>query len=69
MRIKWENIFGVMLFVFCIYLFFKVKPYFDRLFEDMQNNYYYCYSPVVKIAVFGLICVTIVAVIKMIFDR
>ena len=67
MRIRWENMFGLMFFIFCIYLFFKVKPYLDRIFEDMANGYYYhSYDPAFKIIMFGLICVTIVSVVKII---
>ena len=69
MRIRWENVFGLMFFIFCIYLFFKIKPYLNRMFEDWANSYYYSYSPIVRVAMFGLVCVTIVAVVKLICNR
>ena len=69
MRINWENLFGALLFVFSIYLFIKLRPYLDRLFEDMGNGYYYLHSPVYRIAAIGLVCVTIVAVVKIISRR
>jgi hypothetical protein len=72
MRIRWANIFGLLLVSFCIYLFVKLKPYLDRLFDDLADNYYsgyYDYSPTMKIAVFSLICVTLVAVIKIIMRK
>ena len=70
MRIRWENVFGLMFFIFCIYLFFKVKPYLNRIFEDLADGYYYhSHDPMLKVIMFGLICVTIVAVAKIISNR
>ena len=69
MRINWENLFGMLLFVFCIYLFIKLRPYLGRLFEDLGNGYYYLHSPVSRIVAIGLVCVTIVAVAKIISRR
>jgi len=69
MRINFENLFGILLFVFCIYLFIRLRPYLDRLFEDLGNGYHYPYSPLSRIAVIGLVCLTIVAVAKIISRR
>ncbi len=70
MRIHWENIFGLLLLIFGIYLFVKIRPYLDRIFEDLANGYYYhSHDPMLRIIMFGLICVTIVAVAKIISKR
>jgi len=67
MRIRWENIFGLVFLAFCIYLFIKVKPYLNRMFEGLADGYYcYGYDPMLRVILFGLICVTIVAVAKII---
>ena len=70
MRIRWENVFGIMFLIFCIYLFIKSKPYMDRIFEDLAGGYYYhSHSPVLRLAIFGLMCVTLVAVVKILSKR
>ncbi|TKJ38326.1 MAG: hypothetical protein CEE38_06095 [Planctomycetes bacterium B3_Pla] len=69
MRIRWENIFGPLLLIFGIYLFVKIRPYLDRVFEDLADGYYYRYDPMLRIIIFGLVCVTIVAVAKIISKR
>ena len=70
MRIRWENIFGLLLLIFSIYLFVKIRPFLDQWFENMDNSPYpYSYSPTTRIAVIGLICVTVVAVVKIIANR
>ena len=67
MRIRWENVFGLMFLIFCIYLFFKAKPYLNRIFEDLtEGHYYHNHDPMLRIIMFGLICITIVAVAKVI---
>ena len=70
MRIRWENIFGPLLLIIGIYLFVKIRPYLDRVFEDLADGYYYHrYDPMQGIIIFGLVCVTIVAVAKIISNR
>jgi hypothetical protein len=70
MRIHWENIFGVILLVFSIYLFIKFLPFVDQWLDDYGHNYHFDnQSPTVTIMVLGLICVTVVAVTKIIVNR
>lgn len=70
MRIRWENVFGLMALVLCIYVFIKAKPYLDRVFEDLADGYYYhSHDPMLRVIIFGLVCVTIVAVVKIISER
>ena len=69
MLILWKNMFGLMFLIFCIYLFIKAKPFLNRILEDLADGYYYDHSPALKVAMFGLICVTIVAVVKILSKR
>jgi len=70
MRIRWDNLFGLMALVLCIYLFIKAKPYLDRVFEDLADGYYYhSRDPMLRVIIFGLVCVTIMAVVKIISNR
>jgi hypothetical protein len=70
MTIKWGNIFGLLLLIFSIYLFVKLAPCLDRIFENISDGYYgYSESPTIKIAILGLICITIVSVVKIICNR
>ena len=70
MPMRWTNVFGLMFLIFCIYLFIKAKPFLNSIFEDLADGYYYHnHSPVLRVAVFGLICVTIVAVVKILSER
>lgn len=70
MRIRWENIFGLLLLILGIYLFVKIRPYLDRVFEDLADGYYYHrYDPMQRVIVFGLICLVIVAIVKIIANR
>jgi len=70
MRIRWENIFGLLLLILGIYLFVKIRPYLDRVFENLADGYYYHrYDPMQRVIVFGLICLVIVAIVKIITNR
>ena len=70
MRIRWENIFGPLLLIFGIYLFIKIRPYLDLVFEDLADGYYYHrYDPMQRVIVLGLICLVIVAVARIISKR
>ena len=70
MRIRWERIIGISLLGVFIYLFVKIRPYMDRVFEDLADGYYYhSHDPMIRVIMFGLICVTIVAVAKIISKR
>ena len=71
MKIRWDNIFGLMLLIFAIYLFIKARPFFNNLFDEINQVYYYGYGPgmFLKVAMFGLLCLTIVAIVKIISKR
>ncbi len=69
MRFRFENLFGLMLFGFLIYLFVRLHPVLDRWFEELEYGYHYPQSPVSRVLTLGLVCVTIVAVAKILSRR
>ena len=70
MRIRWDNIAGLFLVVFGIYLFIKIRPFLDQWFENLGNDDPFSpVSPTIRMATIGLVCVTIVAVVKILANR
>ena len=68
MRIKWNNIVFMVLIVLGIYVLAKALPVFreasahlEALHEDGD--------PIVGFMVFGLICLTVVAIVKIICSK
>lgn len=68
MRIKWENIFGLLFTVLLIILLFRLPDILDRL-PDIILPPYYSHDPFYGIAIVGLICVTIVGVVKILSGK
>lgn len=71
MRIRWENILPLLLIILVIYVFIKSKPFFDRFFETVNRPSYYD-DPgerVIKILMFGIVCLTILGVAKFMSRR
>lgn len=67
MRIRWDNIFGLMLVIFLIYLFVRLKPFLERKFEDLSYvRYGNRFDPVTEILVIGILCFTVIAVVQII---
>ncbi|MHC4728282.1 MAG: hypothetical protein ACYS17_13760 [Planctomycetota bacterium] len=69
MRIRWENIFGLMLLAFFIYLFIKMKPFWEHIFESINGVYYYRHDLLLKVLMLTLLCLTAVAIAKIISRR
>ena len=71
MRIRWENIFGLLLLIFGIYLFVKMRPFFENLFTEVNQVYYYGYGlgRLIKVLMLALLCLTVLAAIKIISNR
>ena len=71
MRIRWENIFGLLLFIFAVYMFFKMRPFFNNLFEEVNQVQYYGHGPsmLLRVLMLGLLCLTAIAVAKIISKR
>ena len=68
MRVKWENIFGLLLLIFAVYLFIKMRPFFNNLFNEVGQIRYYGHGPVmlIRVLMLGLLCLTAVAIAKII---
>ncbi len=69
MGIRWNNIFGLMLLIFGIYLFLKMRPFFKNAFEDINSAPYRHGSPIYGLAILGVLCITVVAVVKILSER
>jgi len=71
MHIRWENIFGLLLLIFGIYLFVKMRPFLETLFEDVNHVHYYGRGPeqLIRVLMLGLLCLTVLAAIKIFSNR
>ena len=68
MRIKWANIFALAILICLIILLCKLPRILDRL-PQIIDPPHYINDPAYVIMILGLICVTIVAVIKILSNR
>ncbi|KKR96380.1 MAG: hypothetical protein UU48_C0032G0004 [Candidatus Uhrbacteria bacterium GW2011_GWF2_41_16] len=69
MEIRWRNIFALLLIIFVFYVFVKIRPFLNNIFDDLNfEGYGYC-DPNIIVILFGMACITIVAVIKIFSDR
>lgn len=73
MRINWTNIFGLLFLIFAVYAFFKMRPVFDNLLDVNNRVHYYGYEPgpimLIKVLKLGLVCLTAVAIAKLVSRR
>ena len=71
MRIRWENIFGLLLLILGIYLFVKMRPFLESVFEDANHVHYYGSGPeqLMRVFMLGLLCLTVVAAITILSNR
>jgi len=72
MRIRWENIFGLLLLIAGIYLFVKMRPCLENLFDDANHvHYYYGGGPeqLTRALMLGLLCLTVIAAITIFSNR
>lgn len=70
MQVRWNNIFGLMLMIFGLYLFLKLRPFFKNIIEDINSvRYYHHNDPLLQIITLGLLCVTVLAAIKILSNR
>ena len=66
MRIRWENIIPVVVIIVLIILMIKLQPLLHSLSNDVDILQDRHSNPVVGILALGLLCVTIVAIVKII---
>lgn len=70
MQIRWENIFGTLFLIFGIYMFVKLIPMLNRWLEEIGDGYYfYAETPTMKVMLLGLLCVSAVAIVKIIVNH
>lgn len=69
-QIRWDNIFGALLLIFCIYVFIKLMPIMHQWFESVRYGFYFpAESPAMKVMLLGLLCVSAVAIVKIIMNN
>jgi hypothetical protein len=68
MRIKWGNIFALAILICLVILLLRLPEVMNRLSYTIWIPYY-INDPVFGILVFGLICITVVAVVKILSRR
>lgn len=68
MRINWTNIFVIALLICLVTVLAKLPDILDRLSGNIQLPEY-LNDPVYGVMFLGLICVTIIAIVKIICDR
>lgn len=69
MQIKWKNVFGVMFLVFLLCMFIKVSPMVIKILEEVADNIVYFGSfrgPTLPVMIIGMLCVSAVAIVKII---
>jgi hypothetical protein len=69
MEIRWGNIFAVLMIVFGIYLFFKVKPAIDHLVANFESMPLRQDPGTMAVIFLGMIVIGIVAVVKIMSNR
>lgn len=68
MKIKWLNVFVFAILICLIVLLFKLPKVLDHISCTIEIPYY-INDPTFGIMALGLICVTIVAVVKILSNR
>ena len=69
MRFKWENIIPLVVIIILIVLLVKLPPFLHELSGNCRSSYVRSDDSVVRILSLGLICITIVAVFKIISNN
>lgn len=67
MRIRWERIIGLILLGIFIYLFCKLQPFLQNLLEIVNQDY--GHERPIKAIMLGVLCLTFIAGLKLIFRR
>ena len=67
MKIKWKNIFALVILIGLIVLLSRLPEILDRLSFSISSHYFD--DPMVGLAFFGFICLTIICVAKVRSNR
>ena len=69
MRIKWENIIVPTLIIMLFVLLFKMPVVLRRMSEDLGMVYRGNGDPAIGILALGIICITILGIVRIISGR
>jgi hypothetical protein len=69
MEIRWGNIFAVLLIIFGIYLFVKMRPFLENIFENLNSYSWRHDDPTMTVIVLGFLCITVLGIVKIISKR
>ena len=69
MKIKWDNIFKLIILIGIIVLLFKLPAILDRMPNTIELPMYVSDNPTFGVMSLGLICITIIAVAKILSNR
>ena len=69
MRIKWENIIVLVLIITLIVLLVKLPPLLRHLSEDLRIVSYHEGDPAIGLLALGIICITVLGIVKIIFNN
>lgn len=68
MRIKWKNIFALTILICTVKLLLRLPEILDRLSFSISMPQFFD-DPMIALAFFGFVCLTIVAVARVISNR
>ena len=68
MKIKWGNIFALGILICLVALLLRLPEIADRMYFSIRIRYYFD-NPMIGLCFFGFVCLTIVAVAKILSDR
>lgn len=68
MTIKWKNIFALAILICLIILLLRLPEILDRLSFSIDMPHYFD-DPMIGLCFLGLVCLTIVSVVKILSNR
>jgi hypothetical protein len=68
MKIKWGNIFALAILICLIILLLRLPEILERLSFSIAIPHYFD-NPMIGLCFFGFICLTIVAIVKILSNR
>jgi hypothetical protein len=68
MKIKWGNIFALGILICLIVLLRRLSEMTDRMYFSFDISHYFD-NPMIGLCFFGFVCLTIVAVAKILSNR
>ena len=67
MRIRWERIMGVFSLVIFVYLSVRLRPFIGHLLDVANQDY--DYQNPIKSIMLGVLCLTLIAAIKLLISK